>query len=140
MIYVADRAYLQISQLCKPLCAAFKPTAVGLDSFMHYPMRLDIATLGKSSAAKITRVRSLPSVTAFMSLQRVSLYPSDDIGILQRPLGFLVAKSVVHMSFLCRSTPDSLLARLIFKWPWMALRMVYAQYVLAYESQGGSFE
>lgn len=72
MIHVIDWAYLQISQLRKPFRAAFKPTAVGLDSFMHYPMRLNIATLGKSSAAEIARVRTLPSMAAFMSLQLVS--------------------------------------------------------------------
>ncbi len=81
MIHVADWAYLQISQLRKPLRATFKPTAIGFDSFMHYPMRLDIATLGKSSAAEITRVRTLSSVTTFMSLQEVSSYPGNDVGI-----------------------------------------------------------
>ena len=59
---------------------------------------------------------------------------------IERLLGFLVAKSVVHTSLHCRSIADSLLASLVLKWPWMALRMVYAQYVLAYECQDGSFE
>lgn len=54
MFRPADCSYLEISQLRKPLCAALKPTAVGFDSFMHYPVRLNIATLGKSSAAEIT--------------------------------------------------------------------------------------
>ena len=39
---------------------------------MHYPMRLDVATLGKSSAADITRIRTLPGVTALMSLPWIS--------------------------------------------------------------------
>lgn len=80
MIHVAEWAYLQISQLRKPLRAAFKSTAVWLDSFMHYPMRLDIATLGESSAADITRVGTLPGVTALMSLQWVSSCTSN-VGI-----------------------------------------------------------
>ena len=65
---MADWAHLQISKLCKPLRAAFKPAAVGLDPFMHYLVRLNISTLRKSSSAKITGVRTLASVTAFMSL------------------------------------------------------------------------
>lgn len=69
MIHGPEWAYLQIPQLRKPLCAAFKPTAVGFDSFMHYSMRLNVATLGKSSAAEIARVRTFPSVTTFMSLR-----------------------------------------------------------------------
>ena len=68
MHHVADCAYLQIPKLRKPLRAAFKPTTVGLDPFMHYPVRLDIATLGKLSAAEITRIRALPRVTAFVGL------------------------------------------------------------------------
>ena len=73
---MADGSYLQISKLSKPLRAAFKPTAVGFDPFMHYPMRLDIATLGKPSTAEVTGVRTLPSVTAFMGLQCVSSCPA----------------------------------------------------------------
>lgn len=80
MIHVVDWVYLQISQLRKSLRASLKPTAVGLDSFMHYSMRLDIATLGESSAAEITRVRTLPGVTALMSLQCVSSCTSN-VGI-----------------------------------------------------------
>ena len=72
-----ERANLQISQLREPFRAAFKPAAVGLDSFMHDPMRLNIATLGKSSAAEITRVWTLPGVTAFVSLQWVSSCSSN---------------------------------------------------------------
>ena len=66
---MADCTYLQISKLRKSLRAAFKPTTVGLDPFMHYPVRLDVATLGKFSAAEVTGIRTLPSVTAFVGLQ-----------------------------------------------------------------------
>ena len=75
MIRLADWAYLEVPQLRKSLRAALKPTAVGFDSFMHDPMRLDITTLGKLSAAEVTRVRTFPGVTAFMSLQCVSQLP-----------------------------------------------------------------
>ena len=76
MFHTADCAYLQISKLRKSLRAAFKPTAVGFDTFMHYPVRLDVATLGKFSAAEITGIRTLPSVTAFVGLQWVSSCPA----------------------------------------------------------------
>ena len=66
---MADCTYLQISKLRKSLSAAFKPTTVGLDPFMHYFVRLDVATLGEFSAAEVTGVRTLPSVTAFVGLQ-----------------------------------------------------------------------
>ena len=71
-IYGADRADLQIPKLRKPLPTAFKPTAVGFDPFMHYSVRLDVAPLGKPSAAEVTGVWTLPSVTAFVCLQWVS--------------------------------------------------------------------
>ena len=106
---------------------------------MHYPMRLDIATLGESSAAEITRVRTFSCVTTLMSLQWVSSCTSN-VRHTQIPLDFLVAKSVVHTSLLCRSIADSLLVCLILKLRWMTLHMVYAQYVLACESQDESFE
>lgn len=76
MFHTADCAYLQISKLRKSLRAAFKPTAVGLDPFMHYPVRLDISTLGKLSTAEITGIRTLPCVTAFVGLQLVSSCPA----------------------------------------------------------------
>lgn len=66
---MADCTYLQISKLRESLRAAFKPTTVGLDPFMHYPVRLDVATLGKFPAAEVTGIRTLPSVTAFVGLQ-----------------------------------------------------------------------
>ena len=76
IIHMANCAYLQISKLCKSLSAAFKPTAVGLDPFMYYSVRLDIATLSEFSAAEVTGVRTLPRVAAFMRLQWVSSCPA----------------------------------------------------------------
>ena len=66
---MANCTYLQVSKLRKSLRAAFKPTTVGLYPFMHYPVRLDVATLGELSTAEVTGVRTLPSVTAFVRLQ-----------------------------------------------------------------------
>ena len=72
LLHMADCAYLQIPKLCKSLGAAFKPTTVGLDPFMYYSVRLDIATLSEFSAAEVAGVRTLPRVPAFMRLQWVS--------------------------------------------------------------------
>ena len=72
IIHSADCAYLQISKLCKSLSAAFKPTIIGLDPFMYYSVRLDIATLSEFPPAEVTGVRTLPRVTAFMRLYWVS--------------------------------------------------------------------
>ena len=76
MNHMADGAYLQISKLCKSLCAAFKPTTVGLDPFMYYSVRLDVATLSEFPPAEVAGVRTLPRVPAFMRLQWVSWCPA----------------------------------------------------------------
>ena len=77
--HMADCAYLQIAKLCKSLSAAFEPTTVGLDPFMHYSVRLDIATLSEFSSAEVTGVRTLPRVAAFMRLQWISLCPATKL-------------------------------------------------------------
>ena len=106
---------------------------------MHYPMRLNIATLGKSSAAEITRVRTLSSMAAFMSLQLVSSYSGNDAGHSEKTFKFPNCEKrcphVVSLQIYFRF----LISTLNFQVALDDLRMVYALYVLACESQDGSF-
>lgn len=47
-------SYLEIAELCESFGTPFKSAGEGLYSFMHDPVGLDIATLGKFSAAMFT--------------------------------------------------------------------------------------